>query len=431
MQHTISKISDTEQTLQIILAADEYSDAYKQEFDEARNNIQIKGFRRGHAPAGLVKKVAGPSVEATVAEKMASRYFGELAEQEIVKPVNRAEIIDFNFGDNQLTIELGYEVHPEFELADMSSYSFVKARYVIEESDIDKEIQHMLSAQGTLVSVDEPAGENDTVVGDVWKLDANNEPDEAHKTSNHHFSLQYLPKENPFRVALIGKKAGETAEVATTAASDDEEVSRFRIVISEIKRLELPELTDELVSEVTDQKFSTIADFRVDIRSKLEKHFTQTAEDELLEAISEKLIEENPVPAPKSVIASFTNMLFENAKQQTGGQFPKHFDEAQFRETLHPNALKHAQWMIITRKIADTQQLAISDEEIKSHLEKQTEKLSSDEQKQQMLDSFNSREVREYVAEIVFKEKLYTYLKANVTITEEDKPISAITEEQE
>ncbi len=429
MQKIISNISETEQILEITLTAEEFGAEYNQELEEARKSIQIKGFRKGHAPVSLVKKLAGPSIETTVAEKMASKYFTEIAEAENIKPVNRAQIVDFSFDGDQLTIKLDYEVQPEFELNDFSGYSFTKALYTITDEDIDREVNLILKGHGSLISVDEAASATDTVIGDVWKLNEAGELDETQKTSNHHFSLEYLPEENPFRKELTGKKAGESVAVENRIEDSEAEPTRYHVAISEVKRLELPELTVELIKEITNQQFESIEEFMADIQAQLEKHFTKKAEDDLLESISAKLIEENPVPAPESIVESFSNMLLENAKRQIGGNFPKNFNPADFRETLRPNAIKHAQWMIITRKIAETGNVSVSEDDLKAYLEKEAAN-HPEAQKEQFVESYKNPEISEYISEMIFKGKIYDLLKSQVTITEEAKPLPAPNTEE-
>jgi len=75
LQQNIKNISETEQELEIIFSAEEFAPEYDKELTEAKKSIQIKGFRKGHAPLSLIKKLAGPSIEATIAEKMASEHF--------------------------------------------------------------------------------------------------------------------------------------------------------------------------------------------------------------------------------------------------------------------------------------------------------------------------------------------------------------------
>ncbi len=426
MQKNIKNVSETEQELEIILSQEEFGTEYNQELEEAKRSIQIKGFRKGHAPAGLIKKLAGPSIEASIAEKMASKYFGEIAEAENIKPANRAQITNVIFEPEQLTIQLAYEIHPEFELKDFSGYTFTKANYLITDEDIDREIKLILKGHGTMITVDEPASETDTVIGDVSRLNEAGEPEEDHTTKNHHFSLEYLPAENPFRIALTGKKAGEVIDVDAEQKNPDETPSRFRVTVSEIKRLELPELTDELVKEITGQQFEAVTDFLADVRIQLTSHFLNKSDEELLEAISAKLIEENPVPSPKSMIASFTNMLVENAKRQMGGGFPKGFNEAEFRVAMKPNAEKHAQWLLISQKIAEVNTLSVSDDDIKAYAEKEAEK-NAEANAEDLLSTYMSAEFRDYVTDTILKDKIYDIIKSKVTITEEETPIPAHT----
>ncbi|MCF8215302.1 MAG: trigger factor [Chlorobium sp.] len=424
MQKNITQINETEQQLEIILSAEEYGTEYNQELEEAKRTVQIKGFRKGHVPAGMIKKLIGPSIEASIAEKMASRHFAAIAEENKIKTAGRASIDGFSFDDDQLKIQLSYEIHPEFELKSFEDYSFTQPHYTITDEDVRNEINLILKGHGTLISVDEAATENDTIIGDVSKLDDAGEAEEGSTMENHHFNLEYLPEDNPFRKALIGKKAGENADVDTEPKDDATPVQHYRIAVKEVKRLELPELTDELVKEISGQRFETASDFTADVRIQLEQHFTMKSEEELLESISSKLIEENPVPAPKSMIASFSNMLVENAKRQMGGNFPKGFDSNQFALSLAPNAEKHARWLLISQKIAEMNSLTVTDDDIRAFAEKEAEKNPSISVEQAM-NAYMSDEFRDYISDSILKDKVYEIIRSQVTITEEPTPIPA------
>jgi len=422
LQKNITKISDTEQELEIILSSEEFGTEYDQELEEAKRTVQIKGFRKGHVPAGMLKKLVGPAIEASIAEKMASKHFAAITGEENIKPASRASLDHFSFEDGRLKIKLSYEIHPEFELKSFDGYSFTQPRYTITDEDVRREINLILKGHGSLVTVEGAASETDTVIGDVTRLNSDGEAEEGSTMENHHFNLEYLPEDNPFRKALVGKKAGEIAAVATDPKDEETPEQHYRIAISEVKRLELPELTDELVKEITGQRFENAADFTGDVRLQLEQHFTMKSEDELLESISARLIEENPVPAPKAMIASFSNMLVENAKRQMGGNFPKGFDVSQFALAMAPNAEKHARWLLISQKIAETNNLIVTDEDIKAFAEKEADRNPSAD-REQVLGTYMSTEFRDYITDTILKDKVYDIIKSQVTITEEPTPI--------
>lgn len=422
MQKNITNVSDTEQQLEIILTAEEYQPEYDQQLEEARRSIKIKGFRQGHVPVGMLKKMIGPSLEAEVAEKMASKHFSAIADEEKINPASRAQIDSFNFGDGELTIKISYEIHPEFELKDLSAYSFTQAEYSVTDEDVEREIKLILKGHGTMVTIEEAAGEGDTLIGDVTKLDADGNAVENGKNENHHFNLEYLPADNPFRMALEGRKAGDSVEVNVEPKEEGGEAIRYRVDVKEVKRLELPELDDELVKEITQQRFENVADFKADVKLQLQAHFTDKSEQDLLEAMSAKLIEEHPVPTPKAMVASFQNMLLENAKRQMGGQFPKSLNEAEFLETLKPNAEKHARWLLVSQKIAKENELNVTDEDIKAYAEKEAEKEPS-LTVEQLVSTYMSTEFKDYIIDTILKEKIYDVIKSKVTITKEATPI--------
>lgn len=422
MQKNITNVSDTEQKLEIILSAEEFTPETDREIESARKNIQLKGFRKGHVPVGMIKKVMGPAIEAAVAEKLASKYFVEISEAENIKPASRAELEDYSFDEDQLAITLSYQIHPDFEIKDFSGYSFVQDIYPVTDEDVDREINLILKGHGTLVPVDEQSEAKDTIIADLLKLDDSGNVMEDHKTENYHFNLEYLPEDNPFYKSLLGKKAGENVTVDIEPEKEGEETYRYEVTIKEVKRLELPELNDDLIKEISQQKFESIDDFREDVRSQLEQHFSNKSEQDLLETISSKFIEENPVPTPSAMVDSFENMLLENAKKQMGGKLPPGMDESEFRTSIRPNAEKHARWMLISQKIAEMNELEVNDDDIKAFAEKEAEK-NPELKTEDLLKTYMSTEFRDYITDTILKDKIYGIIKSSVTINGENKPI--------
>ena len=422
MQKNITNVSDTEQKLEIILSAEEFTPETDREIESARKNIQLKGFRKGHVPVGMIKKVMGPAIEAAVAEKLASKYFVEISEAENIKPASRAELEDYSFDEDQLAITLSYQIHPDFEIKDFSGYSFVQDIYPVTDEDVDREINLILKGHGTLVPVDEQSEAKDTIIADLVKLDDSGNVMENHKTENYHFNLEYLPEDSPFYKSLLGKKAGERVTVDIEPEKEGEETHRYEVTIKEVKRLELPELNDDLIKEISQQKFESTDDFREDVRSQLEQHFSNKSEQDLLETISSKFIEENPVPTPSAMVDSFENMLLENAKRQMGGKLPPGMDESELRTSIRPNAEKHARWMLISQKIAEMNELEVNDDDIKAFAEKEAEK-NPELKTEDLLKTYMSTEFRDYITDTILKDKIYNIIKSSVTINGENKPL--------
>ena len=122
------------------------------------------------------------------------------------------------------------------------------------------------------------------------------------------------------------------------------------------------------------------------------------------------------------MIESFSNMLIENAKRQIGGSFPKELDEKEFRTAMRPNAEKHAQWLLISQKIAEVSNLEVSDDDIKAYAEKEAGKNES-LTVENLLKTYQSTEFKDYITDTILKEKIYDIIKSKVTITEEERPL--------
>lgn len=422
MQKNINNVSDTEQKLEITLSAEEFTPEIDLEVENARKTIQIKGFRKGHVPVGMIKKVMGPAIEASVAEKLASKYFVEISETENIKPASRAELEDYSFDGDTLSITLSYEIHPEFEIKDFNNYSFVQDIYTVTDEDVEREINLIMKGHGTLVPVDTPSEAKDTIIADLEKYDDSGNIIEGQKTENYSFNLEYLPEDNPFHNALVGKKAGEKVTVDIEGKEEGEETYRYEVTVKEVKRLELPELDNELVKEISQEKFESVEDFRTDVRGQLEQHFSNKSEQDLLESISARFIEENPVPTPSSMVDSFENMLLENAKRQMGGQFPPGMDENGFRDSVRPNAEKHARWMLISQKIAEQNSLEVTDDDVKAYAEKEA-KNNPGMNAEELIKTYMSTEFRDYMTDTILKDKIYSIIKSSVTINAENKPL--------
>ncbi|MBL6957226.1 MAG: trigger factor [Chlorobium phaeobacteroides] len=422
MQKNINNVSDTEQKLEITLSAEEFTPEIDLEVENARKTIQIKGFRKGHVPAGMIKKVMGPAIEASVAEKLASKYFVEISESENIKPASRAELENYSFDGDTLSITLSYEIHPDFEVNDFKDYTFVQDIYAVTDEDVEKEINLITKGHGTLVPVETPAEAKDTIIADLEKYDDSGNIIEGQKTENYSFNLEYLPEDNPFHNALVGKKSGEKVTVDIEGKEKGEETYRYEVTVKEVKRLELPELNNELVKEISQEKFDSVEDFRTDVRGQLEQHFSNKSEQDLLESISARFIEENPVPTPSSMVDSFENMLLENAKRQMGGQLPPGMDENGFRDSVRPNAEKHARWMLISQKIAENNSLEVTDDDIKAYAENEAEK-NPELNAEELLKTYMSTEFRDYMTDTILKDKIYTIIKSSVTINAENKPL--------
>jgi len=425
LTYAIKSLSSTEQELTLTLEPSEYQPKLDEHYKLAQENVQIKGFRKGKVPMDMVKRLVGKEVESETIETLASEMFSKIASEQKLKMVGRARIRHFEFTENKsLNIYLMYEVQPEFDLAPYTDYTFKKAEYEITPEDIEREVKNLLREQGVWMSKDGEATEEDLIVVDYQALDESGMPIIGKRTENQEIVLKMIRKDSPMRTALIGVKVGDERVVDLQSDALHEPNKRYKFYIKDVKRLDLPELTDELAKEFTQGELQTAAELRADIESTLKKQLKRKSDEDLLEDIAKKFIEDNPIDVPHSMIHSFEDMLIENAARQLGGKFPKGFDVQAFRREISPNAKRQAQWMLIRYKIAEVAGIKLDEQAIRDLAEADAKEMGIPDSNQ-VLQSYLKEEMQNYVVERAMREKLFAYLTSTLKITPEPKRISA------
>ncbi len=424
MNNSITSLSATQQEMTLTLEPSEFTPVLEARFKEIQANAQIKGFRKGKVPMELVRRLMGKEVEADTIEFLANKFFSEVAEEKKLKIVGKAHLRHFEYAPDQtLKIYVQYEVQPEFELKPYDDYAFTKINYQVTDADVEAEVKTLLAQHGAWVSKEGEAEEEDLVIADMQKLDNAGMAIIGGRYEHQEFFLSELADESTLKKALLGVKVGDERNVDVELRKDDGTVeqTRFRISVKEVKRLDLPELTDELAKEFSDGRCTTPEALREDIRQTLERYYEEKSEEDLLEDIAQRFVKDNALEVPSAMVRSFENLLVDNARQRMGGSFPRGFSEEAFRREIRPSAELQARWMLIRYKLAEMHNLKVEEDDIRAEAEKEAKENGLDFN--QLLQAYMSDQVREYVVDRILRQKIYEVIKSKVKINTETKPI--------
>jgi trigger factor len=425
LNNSITSLSATQQEMTLTLEPSEFTPVLEARFKEIQANAQIKGFRKGKVPMELVRRLMGKEVEADTIEFLANKFFSEVAEEKKLKIVGKAHLRHFEYAPDQtLKIYVQYEVQPEFELKPYDDYTFTKINYQVTDADVEAEVKTLLAQHGAWVSKDGEAEDEDLVIADMQKLDSTGMAIIGGRYEHQEFFLSELADESTLKKALLGVKVGDERNVDVELRKDDGTVeqTRFRISVKEVKRLDLPELTDELAKEFSDGRCATPDALREDIRQTLERYYEEKSEEDLLEDIAQRFVKDNAIEVPSAMIHSFETLLVDNARQRMGGSFPRGFSEEAFRREIRPSAELQARWMLIRYKLAEMHNLKVEEDDIRAEAEKDAKENGLDFN--QLLQAYMSDQVREYVVDRILRQKVYDVIKSKVKINTETKPIS-------
>ena len=148
----------------------------------------------------------------------------------------------------------------------------------------------------------------------------------------------------------------------------------FKCKLKGISYEELPEINDDLVKDATE--FETVAEYKEDIKSKLEEAAVQQAESGFENAVMNTLIAKVDSPIPNCMYEQRIDALmrsFEQQLQQQGMDIKLYFqytgmDMDSFRETYRDRAVNEVKLRLALEKIAELEKIEVSEEDINNGL---------------------------------------------------------------
>ena len=229
-----------------------------------------------------------------------------------------------------------------------------------------------------------------------------------------------------FEDGLIGKKPGETVDLNLKFPDDyknSEELKGAKVVftvkINYIVGEAAKELTDELVKANTE--FKTAAEYKADIKAKLEESKKNEAKANTTRELLEKVVTESAIKSvPKAAEDKYYTQImgyWNNVATQYGmelkdlvtNQFK--LTEEEFEAEVKKQAELSARILVVVRAIAEAEKLEISDDEYKAALNTYYE--NSNAKDSMDLATYEKQVGKESLMDIILNDKVGTFLMEN------------------
>ena len=418
----------------IEFSAEEFKDALNRAYLANRSKFQIDGFRKGKAPRKVIESHYGHDVfwdEALndLLEKGYSDAIKEMGIEVISQPSFESPEVKAN---EPVVLSGSVQVFPELEVENYKGLEVEKVETVIGDKEVQEELEKVQKSQARMEVVEDRKSEmGDTVVID-FDGSVDGEAFSGGKAENYELKLgsgQFIPG---FEEQLVGKEAGEDADVEVVFPGDyhAEELAGkpalFKCKVHEIKKEILPEIDDELASDVSD--FETLAEYKEDLKKKLQEKAAETDLSVMKDRVLEQLYTQNEIEVPAVMIANeVENMLYDmNQSLSAQGFSLKQYTEwtgqtiDQLREQSKPEAEKRIRTRILLKNVIRMENLEVAEEEIRELME--------DFGKQYGMDVEQVKEMAGSETENYFREDAQTK-KAIDWLFENAKQVAAKTEE--
>ena len=352
--------------VKVDIIADDYQPKVDKILVDYRKKADIPGFRKGHVPMGMIKKQYEKSVMIDEVNKLLqdslNKYLTEEKIEILGNPIPRSQE-NFTWDTKNFSFEFELGLVPQFEVNLTSKKKITQ--YVINADDslIDKEVENLQSRYGKMSAVD-IINENTNVTGTF----VNEEKEIENKFTINLSDIKGKTNLKKF----VGSKVGDVIELKTKSLfSDDsklmgalglsnEEVEGLNIkvlfTIDETTEIELADLDQELFDKLfTDGSVKSVTELRNKIKEDAEKQFLQQADQQLLNSVTEFLIDNTSFDLPSEFLQKWLATAGE--KQLTPEEAAEEYNKSE----------KGLRYQLIQEKILKENDIKLDYEELKEY----------------------------------------------------------------
>ncbi len=377
MDATITERTPVDFDLDIRVSHEELEPRITKALKAQRKQMNLKGFRPGHVPLSIARKMHGEEIAARIVEEVIGEaYRDEVAEDPDRDVLGQPLLAELDYAlDQDLHAVVHFGVRPAVEIADLSGVQINRLVRPITDEDVEDELRRRLRRHAVLTPTDAAATEDDVLVVDMQRLDR--ETDTAiigERQEGQEVSLDDERLRAEMREGLLGKKAGDSFKLDLALQGEDGETTgdtdRFLVTVQEVKTRDLPALDEAFVKEQTADQVETVEGFRDTVRSEMEQAWTRMSGEMMREEMIRAALEAHDFAVPETLVEGALNNMVEDLAKQNEGELPPGFDYAGFRQASRPQAEAQVRWMLIQDKLTEEEEIKLEEADFEAEFER-------------------------------------------------------------
>lgn len=370
--------------LTLKLEKTDYLPTFEKSLKDYSKKANIPGFRKGMVPAGLIKKMYGPSLFTDEVLRTVDRELIKYLEEEKLDIFAQPLPVEMDIRQLDVNNPADYTFHfeigmkPDFALADLSKAKMTRYKVKITDEMINNEITRLQNRYGNMKDQDTVTTEDHILNVIFTEVDENGNEIEGGIRKDNSLLVKYFKEE--FRSNLLGKTINDYVIAQLDKAFAEKELDfilndlgldkndpavsqkHFKIQITKIGLLEKRELNDEFYKQLYPAaEVTSEADFRNKIKEEIQAYWDNQAKSQLQHMAYHELLDGTTIDFPESFLKKWMTTQGEKDK-------PKTEEEAEKEFPTFKNQLK---WTLISDKIARENNIEVKPEEIKAFAKQQ------------------------------------------------------------
>ena len=373
--------------VEVEVPAEEVAKSFRSVLKRYQKAARIPGFRPGKVPESVLRSRFAGGLREEVVESLVPQHFRQAIAQKGLRPVSQPQVTNLELEEGKpLRFKAVFEVVPEFSVDGYEDVKVEKPETELVEDEVETELERLRDAHATMEPVTEERGlENGdwaqiSFTGELEDKNAEGEekPAEPIKGQDVNVEIGGADTVQAFTDALRGAKPGQELKFEVTYPGDFAQkrlagkTVGYNVEVRGIRRRVRPELNDAFAKEAGD--YESLENLRTKMREHLaadKKHRVLTdTRNRLLDA----LVAKYPFPLPEALVQNQIDTRLERglralAAQGMRTEDMRKLDFERLREAQRESAVKEVQGTLVLDRIADVENIQVSDEEVERELQ--------------------------------------------------------------
>ena len=381
---TMVKNEKNQAVIDLEISKEAIDKATEDVFKRTKGKYSVPGFRKGKAPMRVVEQFYGSGIffEDAFNEVFPAVYEAAVKEHGIT-PVDRPEIeLDDITDDGVVKCKVTVTLMPEVKLGKYEGIKLDAVEYNVSDEEVDHEIKHAQDHASRFIDIDDRAVKNGDTVGLNYSGSVDGVKFDGGTAENQTLEIgsgSFIPG---VEEQMIGMNIGEEKALNVKFPEDyhAEDLKGkdavFDVKVLSIKEKQVPALDDDFAKDVSE--FDTFAEYKADVKAKLEERKKAQAEAEQENKMVEAVAENAEVDIPDCMIEQQIDEQIRDMEMRMSYQGLKLDDYLkytgmtmqQLRDMYKDGAKKTVKIRLVLAEIIKAEKIEATDEEINAEIDK-------------------------------------------------------------
>ena len=413
-------------TLSIIVDKAEIKKKLDDRLLELRNEIDLKGFRKGKVPPLVIKNQFGKAIYGDVIDKILKESTTKAIQDKKLKIAGQPKIDLKTFGEGKdLNFELQLDLLPEIKLKSFEKYEVSDYSVKVSKEILDERLENLSKEYKTF---EDKKNETKSELGDQvifdYQATVDNKEFEGGKGKDVAIELGKDLFLQGFDKQLVGLKKGEKKKVISTLPKNHpkkelaDKKAIFECEITNIKSPKKNKLDDDFAKKLGAKN---LQDLTEKLKKQIADQYNMALNSISKKEILDQLEKNHKVEVPQNLIESELKSIPNN---------PNSSNENKNVELVK----KRISLGLILNEYGETNKIKVTEDEIKNEIQKQVKSMPG--QEKFVFEYYQKNpSATQHLQSTLYEEKIIKFIKSKVkllkkelTIKEAEKLISRLNE---